>query len=66
MNQQINSKVLFGIIGAIVVVLGVLIYRSVTAPTTGAVTTVKKTTVPPPTLPSEDDLKKMREARQSR
>lgn len=63
MNQQINSKVIIGVIVAIIAVLGVVIYRSATAPATAPVAGMKKTTVPPPSLPSEDDLKKMREAR---
>lgn len=63
MNQQINSKAIIGIIVAIIAILGVVIYRAATAPVTGAVAGVKKKTVPPPSLPSENDLKKMREAR---
>jgi len=66
MNQQIDRKVIAGIIAAVVVVLGVVIYRSMTAPSTGGATVARKTTVAPPTQPTESDLKKMREARNAR
>jgi len=63
MNQQINTKLIVGIIAGVIVILGFFVYRSVTAPPATPVVGGRKVTVAPPTQPSAEAIKKMREAR---
>ena len=66
MKQPIDTKVIIGVVTALLLVIGVLVYRSLTTPATAATAGGHQKTVTPPTLPTAEDRRKMQEARSGR